>query len=281
MPLAMVMSSFVAAGYVGGESVRMALFARGIDVVLAPTTVIGRHPGWGKPGGQALVPAHFSDVIDGTAANGLFGLADLVIAGYFASPEQVEIAAQTIDRIREAPRGQAFAPRPLVIIDPIMGDDGKGLYVAPAIAAAIEALLVPRADLLCPNAWELGFLRRQKINGPEDIRAAARQWNIPVLCSSLPHESGVGLAWSDGRELFHGGHAFYPRAPNGFGDLTTGLFAASMALDSDPETAFGETLGVLAEISARAFAWNAPEAPLAACRDLLARPPRAEFDRIS
>lgn len=82
---------------------------------------------------------HFSDILEGIAANNLFGLADLVIAGYFASGAQVEIAARMIDRIRDTPRGPAFSPRPQVVIDPIMGDDGKGLYVDSGVAAAIAA----------------------------------------------------------------------------------------------------------------------------------------------
>lgn len=112
------------------------------------------------------------------------------------------------------------------------------------------------------------------------VRAAAGRWRVPVLCSSLPHEAGLGLAWSDGRRLFHGGHAFHARAPNGLGDLTTALFSAGLLLDGDPETAFGGTIGALGAISARAYAWNAPETPLAACRALLAQPPLSAFERI-
>jgi pyridoxal/pyridoxine/pyridoxamine kinase len=51
MPLALILSSYVAASRVGGGGQQYALAAFGIDPVLVPTVVFGRHPGKGAPGG--------------------------------------------------------------------------------------------------------------------------------------------------------------------------------------------------------------------------------------
>ena len=71
MPLALILSSYVAASRVGGMAQALALAPFKIDPVLIPTTLYGRHPGWGPPGGAAVDPATFKSMIEGVAANGL------------------------------------------------------------------------------------------------------------------------------------------------------------------------------------------------------------------
>ena len=51
MPLALILSSLVAASRVGGGVSERVLNAAKIDTMLVPTVLFGRHPGWGAPGG--------------------------------------------------------------------------------------------------------------------------------------------------------------------------------------------------------------------------------------
>ena len=39
------------------------------------------------------------------------------------------------------------------VVDPVMGDEGTGLYVKAAVAEAVATLLAPCADVVAPNAW--------------------------------------------------------------------------------------------------------------------------------
>ena len=48
--------------------------------------------------------------------------------------------------------------KPIIIVDPVMGDEAPGLYIKPETAAALMADLVPRADILAPNLWEFARL---------------------------------------------------------------------------------------------------------------------------
>ncbi len=110
---------------------RSALSAFRIDAMVVPTVLYGRHPGWGRPaaprssaerarrhagrhrGQQAVWP-------DRPDPHRLFRL-----------PEQVLAAAQAIDAVRGQAQGYAgeAARQPVVIVDPTLGDAGKGLYV--------------------------------------------------------------------------------------------------------------------------------------------------------
>ncbi len=183
MPLALIISSHVAASHVGGTAQASALSILRIDAMVAPTVLYGRHPGWGPPGGAKVEPAVLEGVLAGIEANKLFGQTDLVLTGYFAFPEQVRAAAAAIDAVRGAKRSGygGEAPRaPAVIVDPTIGDSGKGLYVPDAVAQAIAEHLVPRADILAPNAWELAHLTGLETATPRTC------WSPPGGSASRP-----------------------------------------------------------------------------------------------
>jgi pyridoxine kinase len=167
MARVLILSSHVAASRVGGGAQALALARLGIEPILVPTVLFGRHPGYGPPGGAAVDVATFEAMIGGIEAQGLFAQLDAVITGYFSSPEQVEVAASTLDRVRAA------APTARLIVDPIMGDDGR-LYVKDAVAEAIGGRLIPRADLIAPNAWELGRLTGREVTDAASAVASAR-----------------------------------------------------------------------------------------------------------
>ena len=61
-----------------------------------------------------------------------------------------------------------------VIIDPAIGDNGR-LYIDPAIAAGIRTYLLPLADIITPNQFELGWLTGIEITRRDDAVDAARQ----------------------------------------------------------------------------------------------------------
>ena len=58
--------------------------------------------------------------------------------------------------------------------DPVMGDDGPGLYVPEAIAEVLKEGLLPLADYASPNPFEIGWLTGQPIRDLTDLSRAAR-----------------------------------------------------------------------------------------------------------
>src|SRR5262249_36853160 len=131
MPRVLILSSFVAASRVGGSAQAAALGRLGIETVVVPTVVFGRHPGFGAPGGAAIEPERFQSMLDAVEARGAFAALDAVIPGYFASAQQVAAAAETLAKVRAA------SPTAHLIVDPIMGDEARGLYVREPVAEAL------------------------------------------------------------------------------------------------------------------------------------------------
>ncbi|MDQ0465630.1 pyridoxine kinase [Caulobacter ginsengisoli] len=264
MPTALILSSHVAGSRVGGTAQALALVPFKIDPIVVPTVLYGRHPGWGAPGGATVPVEAFEGMLDGIEANGLFGLTDLVLSGYYASVEQVRAAGRAIDAVRAAPRDGAAARKPIVVVDPTMGDAGKGLYVPPEVAAAIGEELIPRADLVCPNAWELQRLTGAETRDPVQAMRAARLLGKPVLVSSVHRGNEIGVVYADKREAWLAAHAKSETAPNGTGDLLTALFAASLLGGQTASYGLARAVGGLAETITSANIWASPELPIVA-----------------
>lgn len=273
MPLALIVSSFVAGSRVGGFAQSLALAALGVDPVLAPTVTFGRHPGWGAPGGAAMSADVLRGVLEGIEAQGLLGLADVILTGYFASAEQVEVAADAIDRARAADRSGAATPSLRVIVDPILGDDPGGLYVKPEVEAAIVSHLLPRADLLAPNRWELERLSGTPVTDAATALAAARSLGAPVLASSIPVGADrLGVLYADADQAWLATHGKAVAAPHGTGDLLTALFAAALIEGLPPPTVLTRAVAGVVDAVDAALAWNAPELPLVALGAKLKNP---------
>jgi pyridoxine kinase len=277
VPLALILSSFVAASRIGGTAQQYVLAAHKIDPVLAPTVMFGRTPARGGKG-EVTAPDVFRRMLGDIEADALFGLVDLIITGHFSDPEQVEIAAGVIERVRgaerDAAKGHETSPlRPLVVVDPILGDAPKGLYVTYEVAEAVENRLIPQADWITPNLWELGFLTDHRIDTAAQARDAARALGRPALVTSAPARDGeIGLLYVDSDEAVLFAHPRQPSAPNGTGDLVTASFGAGLVQGLPPLEAAERAARAAAETVAAAVAWKAPELPIVALAERIANP---------
>jgi pyridoxine kinase len=282
MPLVLVISSYVAGSRVGGGIAPFVLGPMKVDPVHVPTCLFGRHPGWGPPGGTAVEAEVMAKMLEGIEANGLFSLVDAVVTGHFSAPEQVAVAVNAISRIRAAPRGQkpqerahAHAPdKPIVIVDPVMGDAGPGLYVKAPVAEALARDLVPKADIVAPNLWEFARLAGVDVSAftsAEDVARVAREKGGRWLISSVPSPAGVGVLHVDGKALFAETPLVPGKIPNGTGDVLTLRFAGGLVSGFGVDGALVDAVGATHAVIAKAMEWQAPELPLAACSDLLAQ----------
>ena len=272
MARVLILSSYVAASRVGGGAQALALARLGIEPLLVPTVLYGRHPGYGAPGGEAVEPEVFEAMLGGVEAQGLFGGLDAAITGHFSSAEQVAIAAAALARVRRA------SPKLRLIVDPIMGDADKGLYVREPVAEALAADLVPDADVLAPNAWELARLSGRKVTDPASAVAAARALGRPTLVSSLDAAGAIGVAYIDADEAWLAVHARRRHAPKGTGDLLTAIFAAALVQGRAAAEALELAVGAVAE--AVEDAASVDELPISALPTALARSPRVTARRL-
>jgi pyridoxine kinase len=220
------LQSRVAYGHVGNSAAVPALQRLGYEVWPVDTTLLSNHLGYASYGGRILPAAEVAAVMDGLARLGIIGRMDALLSGFLG--HAAEIAAGAAARMR------SDNPNALYCLDPVMGERQGGLYVPPATAEAIAQRLVPQADLLLPNAFELDYLSGARAGSLSEILAAAhalRRRARPgaiVMATGLDRDDGhperiEALAVSD-----HGAWlGEVPRLeapPHGAGDLFAALF---------------------------------------------------------
>ena len=120
----------------------------GIQACPLPTAVLSTHPGG------------FADVVfhDCTPQIAPFAAHwrreavefDAIYSGFLASEKQVELVAQFIDDFS--------ANHPLVLVDPVMGDDGQLYSICTAAMKKQMLSLVQKAGIITPNYTETCFL---------------------------------------------------------------------------------------------------------------------------
>jgi pyridoxine kinase len=274
MPLVLVISSYVAGSRVGGGIAPYVLGPLKVDPVHVPTTLFGRHPGWGRPGGEAVPAATMQDMLDGVAANGLFEMADAVLTGYFATPDQVDVAAKAIDAVRAA---RGAGREPLVMVDPVIGDSDKGLFVREETARAQADALLPRADLVACNHWEFQHLARpaEKL---EDVIEAAAENRHNWLVGSVPFRGRIAnVLAADGEVHAAASDIVEGPVPKGTGDLFHLSYVGHSVNGATPRQCLHRAIWTVETVLRAAKAWRAPELPLAACHMLLSDPQESGF----
>ena len=237
--------STVTVGFVGNNVVGPVLTAMRLSPLLVPTVMLAAHPGYGRRVGDA-VPDHIvADILSGLDEMTDMGRITAVMSGYLGTAGQTRAIAGFVDSWRRAGTGY-------YILDPVLGDRGR-LYLPEDVAHAMVATLLPRADIITPNSFELGYLAAMPVSDRPTAAAAARHLmnthplqaviatGISAGISAGPDDGpdGVGdlLVTRAGDEIWcHAG----PDGRNvaGGGDLLTAILAGQLADGAAVDTAF-------------------------------------------
>jgi len=202
---------------------------------------MGRQPGWGEPGRGATDSEMLRDVWTGVAAQNL--KFDAVLTGYMGATGHIDLGVEIIDHIRKK------NPKALIAVDPVMGDHGQ-LYIPEERAAAIIKELIPKADFITPNLWELEFIT---------ARAAVL---ADRLITSVLDGDQIGAVWQ-GKNLRHQvSHAKFENVPHGGGDSLAALFLGRRLLGETPASALAKSVASVFELMRAADALDAGELPL-------------------
>ncbi len=224
--------SWVAYGHAGNAAAVFPLQRMGFEVWAIHTVQFSNHTGYGQWKGMIMPPEHLSAVVEGIAERGVLEQCDAVLSGYMGSGGTAEAILSALARVRQ------LNPRALFCCDPVMGDEGRGLFVRPEIPEIIKHQVLPQADIITPNQFELELLTelsaktlREVLEAAHIVRAHIHQGGprIVVVTSMLREGAPEGtietLAVADGGAWL----VRTPRIPlepprNGTGDAIAALF---------------------------------------------------------
>ncbi|GEP90517.1 pyridoxine kinase [Chitinophaga terrae (ex Kim and Jung 2007)] len=161
-----IIHSKVSYGYVGLNTTSLVLQMGGQDVITVPTVLFSNHLGYPTVGGSAVEAPLFKDILDGLLKLDILDEVSSIITGYIGSADLVKLAADFIRKIKQQDPGISY------LCDPVMGDTGSGLYVPEAVPGAIIEHLIPMADLLTPNQFEVQHILGRQFQSIDETVAA-------------------------------------------------------------------------------------------------------------
>ncbi|MBV8573507.1 MAG: pyridoxal kinase PdxY [Acetobacteraceae bacterium] len=245
--------SWVAYGHVGNASAAFPLQRLGAEVWAINTVQFSNHTGYGSWTGQVFTGDAVRELVDGIANRGVLGQCDAVLSGYMGDRGIGEAILDAVVRVRAA------NPAALYCCDPVIGDEGRDIYVRPGIPALIRDRAIPEADIATPNAFELRELTGLSCRTLGDAKAAAARLQTMmrpggvrcVLVTSLRTEqtptASIDLLAAESGGFFLLRTPLLPVSINGAGDAIAALFlfhrihsgSAAGALEAAGSAIFG------------------------------------------
>lgn len=266
------LQSAVAFGYVGNSAAIFPLQRLGFEVCPVDTVQFSNHPGYGGFGGQVHAPQHVGAVLDGLARAGVLADVDGVLTGYLGDAANGEAVLAAVGRVKAA------NPRALYLCDPVMGDDGGGLYVRPGIPDFLAGPALASADIVTPNRFELELLAGGPARSLAEAAPAARRLLAKgprmVVATSLDDGATCLVTTADGAWAVQ--TPLLPFAPpvNGAGDTLAALFLAHCLRGKAPAEALSLAVSSLFGVLEATLALGRRELALVQAQQELVLPSR-------
>ena len=240
--------SSVAYGHVGNSAAVFPLQRLGHEVWPVLTVHFSNHTGYGRWRGPLLAPSDVADVITGIAERGVLPTCDAVLSGYQSAETVGEVVLDAVAQVKSA------NPAAVYCCDPVMGDVGRGFFVRPGIPEFMRDRVVPAADLVTPNQFELEYLVDGTVGTVAELLGAAdavrargpRSVLVTSVRTDATPDDAIEMVAVDDEGAWSVRTPLLPISVNGAGDVTAALFLAHsltdgtrVALERTAATVFG------------------------------------------
>lgn len=224
--------SQVVYGCVGNSVAVPTLQAQGLNVVDVPTVLLSNVPHYDTLHGGPLPTEWFAGFLADIERRGVLRSARAVLLGYLGPPEQTAVLATWLERVLPA------YPQLQLYLDPVIGDRDVGVYVHPELPDLLRERLLPLAQGLTPNSFELEQLVGRRLPTLDETVAAARdllsattRWIVVTTAApeqTLAGTTQVVLVTPEGTELVS--HDLIETVAKGAGDLFTASLVGRLLL---------------------------------------------------
>ena len=217
--------SHVVYGHVGNAAAAFVLQRMGMDVWPLNTVQFSNHTGYADWEGHVLSADQVQALLQGIERRGLFARCEAVLSGYLGAPSLGDAVLEAVAMAKAANKKSIWC------CDPVMGDVGRGFFVAPAIAEFFKKRAVTQADLITPNLFELEYMTDIRISDLESLRLALHLLHskgpqlICLTSASLADtpSQALDMVLSCKGEIWRLRLPHLPLSPNGAGDVAACL----------------------------------------------------------
>ncbi|HET9758326.1 MAG TPA: pyridoxal kinase PdxY [Nocardioidaceae bacterium] len=270
--------SLVAYGHAGNSAALFPLQRLGRVVWPVMTVHFSNHTGYGDWRGPLLTAQDVADVIAGVEDRGAFASCEAVLSGYQGAEDVGAVVLDAVARVKAA------SPEAVYCCDPVMGDVGRGMFVRPGIPEFMRDRVVPAADVVTPNHFELDFLAGTTTTTLDGLLEAADRVrasgpSVVLVTSTILEDTPDDALDMVAVSADGAWRTRTPRltvSPPGAGDLTAAVFLANL-LDGHPlQTVLARTTSSVFAVVDATTAAGEREMRIVQTQDLLAEP-RTEF----
>jgi len=270
--------SAVAYGHVGNSAAVFPLQRIGVEVLPVYTVNFSNHTGYGAWRGPLISPDDVRDVIAGIEDRGVFGSIDVVLSGYQGGEGIGDVIIDAVSRVKAA------NPSAMYACDPVMGNAKSGCFVAPAIPELLRERVVPVADIITPNQFELGFLTgtdphtlEETLASADAVRATGPRTVLVTSVERPDREEGtIEMLVVDDEGAWIVQTPLLPMKANGSGDVTAALFTAHYRRTGDAADALARTTSSVFDLLERTHLSGERELQLVESQEAYAHP-RLQF----
>lgn len=271
--------SHVSYGHVGNSAAVFPLQRIGHEVWPVHTVNFSNHTGYGQWGGELIPAAQVRNVIDGMEQRGAFERIDAILSGYQGGSDIADAIVDAVARIKEA------NPQAVYACDPVMGNAKSGCFVSDLIPPLLRDKVVPVADIITPNQFELEYLTGVPVHDTtstlEAIAAAQEMGPDTVLVTSVRRPETP----ADAIEMIAANEqgAWLVRTPfidfkrNGSGDVTAALFTGHYIRERDAADALARTASSVFDLIETTFTADSRELLIIESQEAIAHP-RLQFE---
>lgn len=274
-PRLLSLQSHAVHGYVGNKAATFPLQCLGFDVSAVNTTTLSNRPGYaGGFKGKAMNRGELQDLIAGLGDNSLLDF-DVVVSGYLASLDMAQGLSTVFDAVRSS------APAVLVVCDPVLGDNGR-FYVPIELLDEYKDRIIPRSDVVSPNAFETEALCGVAVRCTNSAREACRRFHAmgPEYCLlkgvQLHGPSGplsMVLSRKSDRKIFCIDAPRIEGTFYGCGDLCTAVASAWLYKTKDLAIVLEHVSSTMQTVISKSLLKKSRELSIIECRDVYAQPP--------
>nr|WP_202893787.1 pyridoxal kinase PdxY [Kribbella italica] len=274
----MSIQSAVAFGHVGNSAAVFPLQRIGVEVLPVYTVNFSNHTGYGAWRGPMISPDDVREVLLGIEDRGVLPQIDVVLSGYQGGEGIADVILETVARVKAA------NPAAVYSCDPVMGNAKSGCFVAPAIPVLLRDRVVPAADIITPNQFELGFLTgtepdtlESTLASVELVRATGPRTVLVTSVERPDREDGtIEMLAVDDSGAWLVQTPYIPMKANGSGDVTAALFTAHYRRTADLSEALARTTSSVFDLLTRTHESGERELQLVESQEAYADP-RMQF----